>query len=979
MNNSDQYFSDLLGILNKDPFDAFLTNDDDDDDLSFITASDGPTTSEYLENITQLHPSSFHFAQINAQSLMSHTDYLTYVFGNQKIHVIGVSESWLKPSLNSSLVALPGYTLYRNDRVGKGGGGVAAYIREGIKVKVLESSPGQYNHKTEYLFLELSLFREKLLLGIVYKPPLVDLEFSDYEPILFRLASKYDHILIGGDHNSDILADKICSKNLRSLYDTCNLHILPLSPTHHKSVLDLLITRDLKRVKCHGQFPAPGFSHHDLVHMSYSLKPPKFEPKILTYRNFRGLDTEALHCTANTIPWMDVEHLESTEEKVIFFNSLFTNLYDQHAPLVTRRVTHPPAPWLNAQIKELMRSRDKVYKKFRRSRTESLHQKYKSLRNKVNQAIRNAKLRYAHSLSSVPGKQLWSRLRKLGVKSEKKSCMSHFDLNALNQHFATTVPQPSLACVTQSVSHVLGLPRFLSPEFSFQPVTEAVVSKSITSIKSNAQGNDCISKKMILLVLDIILPCVTHIFNSSILSGTFPQFWKTSILKPLPKKDKPMAFNDLRPISLLPVLSKALEKIISDQINNHFIEYTLLDPFQSGYKKNCSTTTAVLNVVNDLTFSADSGRLSILVLLDFSKAFDSVNFDVLLAKMIRFNFSPNAISWLKTYLSGRDQIVNIDNNYSTSLPVPSGVPQGSVLGPLLFAIYLTDLPECLSHCRYHFYCDDLQIYLDTTPTDFPQAIDLINEDLKSISQWCTTNFLSLNPSKCQVLVVGFPKSVSRVLNNNPKNVVLDNNAVPFEKKVVNDLGILVDSNLTWHEHVQRTCKQVFFSLHSLNRFRNIFPIELKKKLIQNLVLPIYDYGDILYNACSETDKKRLQYSLNCCVRFIFRVKKSEHVTPLYKQLNWLKLKERRSLHLLLLLYKMIHNSSAGYLNNKPIPLCSDRNGIILNVSHHKTALCSNSFMISAAREWNNLPKMIRDINVFVKFKKELFKHYLDAL
>lgn len=380
MDNTEGQFLDLLGILCQDPFDTF-TNNDEEEDLSFVTASDGPTISEYIDNIHQLHSSAFHIAHINAQSLLSHVDYLSYVFTNKQIHVIGVSESWLKPSLNTSLVALPGYTLYRNDRIGKGGGGVAAYVRDDIKVKVLECLPGQYRQKTEFMFLELRFSRDKVLFGVVYKPPLVDPAFSDFEPVVFDLVSKYDHIIITGDHNSDVLSNKAESKNIRSLYDTCHLNILPLGPTHHKSVLDLLVTRDIGRVRSHGQCAAPGFSQHDLVHLSYSLKPPKFQQKILTYRNFKNLNMETLKTSASNMPWMDVQYLNNIEEKVNLFNSMLTVLYNEHAPLVTRRVSHPPAPWLNEQIKHLMKTRDKIYNKFRKSRTAALHEKYKKIRN----------------------------------------------------------------------------------------------------------------------------------------------------------------------------------------------------------------------------------------------------------------------------------------------------------------------------------------------------------------------------------------------------------------------------------------------------------------------------------------------------------------------------------------------------------------------------------------------------------------------
>ena len=196
MANTDNFDKTLLLLLDSDPFSALSSGEDSISDISFETASDDPTVVEILENVTLKHKAGFHMAHINAQSLMAHSDYLNHVFGSQNMHVVAVSETWLKPSLDSNLVHIPGYLLFRNDRINKGGGGVAFYVRSDIQAKIISSSPGNYNAKTEYLFIEIILSGQRLFCAVRYRPPKVDSFLVDYEMILVDLSTKYDHIII---------------------------------------------------------------------------------------------------------------------------------------------------------------------------------------------------------------------------------------------------------------------------------------------------------------------------------------------------------------------------------------------------------------------------------------------------------------------------------------------------------------------------------------------------------------------------------------------------------------------------------------------------------------------------------------------------------------------------------------------------------------------------------------------------------------
>lgn len=546
-------------------------------------------------------------------------------------------------------------------------------------------------------------------------------------------------------------------------------------------------------------------------------------------------------------------------------------------------------------------------------------------------------------------------------------------------HFTSIIQQPDPVQVQQTVSNILSQPKSCQQTFQFSQVTQAEVKHAFLTIKSNAAGIDNISLKLISPIIDIILPALTHLFNASLSTGVFPSIWKTALVKPIPKTNKPVNFNDLRPISLLPLLSKALERIVFNQVNQHLSDNQLTDVLQSGFKKGCSTTTAMVKIIDDISKAIDHNQSSILCLLDLSKAFDSINLDVMLARLHQLNFNPSALNWFKTYLMDRKQVLEIQQNQSQPNLIKSGIPQGAILGPLMFSIYLRPLPNCLKNCFYHIFADDVQIYLPFKKEEFTEAIENFNSDLSNIVSWCQENFLSIHPDKCKALLIGSPNSINTLqLNDGTQGHTLSisNTPITFEKKFVKDLGFMIDPLLNWHEQTKFTCKKVFASLHTLNRFRHIFPFRLKAKIVQTLVLPLFDYGDIIYNSCRDVDAKRLQYTQNCCIRFIFRARKSAHVTPFYKQLNWLKLSQRRDIHSITLLHKIIHNNSAGYLH--VTRLNTERNGIQLNIVRHRTSLYDSTFFISILRKWNALPREIRDIINLNKFKRELKKHFLES-
>ncbi|KAJ4430427.1 hypothetical protein ANN_22643 [Periplaneta americana] len=399
--------------------------------------------------------------------------------------------------------------------------------------------------------------------------------------------------------------------------------------------------------------------------VEYSLYCPKYKPRITSYRDLKHIEHEELINDALSLPWTEVWNLPDIDDKIEKFNDLVIQLYDKHAPLKTRRVGRHPTPWMCDAIKLLMTDRDTAYRKYRRSKDELDFNTYKVLRNKCNQAVRNAKLRHAHSLilPSVSAKELWRNLNNLGLtKAKPRVDNINLSLNSLNEHFVTAPSEPLHK--QETLEFLRSYPQPVWDKFFFKYINPTDVMKTLRRMKSKAQGIDNINITLLYKIIDVILPTVTHIFNASIMTGSYPSLWKMALVKPLPKSNTPSTVNQYRPISILPTLSKALEHIVHGQLMNYLDEHKLLDDYQSGFRHGHSTSTALLKVTEDIREAMDRGEVTALTLLDFSNAFGSVDIDLLLAKMKALHLSDNTLSWMDSYLRDRQQCVSLDNQFS---------------------------------------------------------------------------------------------------------------------------------------------------------------------------------------------------------------------------------------------------------------------------------------------------------------------------
>ena len=332
---------------------------------------------------------------------------------------------------------------------------------------------------------------------------------------------------------------------------------------------------------------------------------------------------------------------------------------------------------------------------------------------------------------------------------------------------------------------------------------------AVAHFSSQAKGEDGIPQSVIAKALPVIGHYLVDIFNASLSSGIFPGSWKKAHLVPLKKKAIPSTVTDFRPIALLSFLSKVLEKIVQEQISDYLCSKKILDPSQSGFRPHHSTQTALLKLTEDIRTGIDNRKqlLTILLLFDFSKAFDTISPSKLLCKLIRMGFSKGVVLWIKSYITGRNQkVVTKYNGNSDWLTTNLGVPQGSVLGPLLFSLYINDLHTVLSDfnkanslltgsVEHLLYADDLQTYTLATRENLHEGIERLSAVARAVSAWASDNALSLNVEKTKAIIIGSDHNINLFKSMHlPGIEIRDNVVVPFVDTVTN-LGAVMDSNM----------------------------------------------------------------------------------------------------------------------------------------------------------------------------------------
>lgn len=916
--------------------------------------------------------SGLHVCHLNAQSLYPKIDEFRYVFEGSNMDIICVSETWYNAKLPDILCNLKGYDLFRADRNGQRGGGVAIYIRSSIIHRFVLSS--DTSSPIEYCFVEILNGRSKCLTGIVYRPN-TNVDFSNLYTALENISSSYSEIVVCGDFNCNLLNSESSKSFVERMYSlglyTTNFN----NPTHYSNdgatLLDLFFSNNIAKFLHYDQLSASAFSKHDLIFATFNIV-PRTLPTTYEYRDFKNIDLAQLEVDIHQIDWQQIYFMTSADDQVTFLQNSIKHLFDTHVKLKTKVVKNQHNSWFTQEILEMIKQRDLAYKHWKRFRLPELLNSFRVARNKVRIKIRESKIQeYSNRLNKdLPPKTLWKNIRDLGVGRINEKYPANLNPDVLNSDFAK-VQSGSSNLQTNLTDHSVpsSSPRSNS-YFQFQRIEEADVVINTLKIKSRAMCFDEMHPLFIKMILPHILPTLTHIFNTIIMTCSFPCTWKTAKVIPVVKKPATrLSPPEYRPISILPFISKVFEKLLHSQISSFITNNNLLCVNQSGFRQNHSCVSAVLKVTEELRRAMDGDLVSFLGLLDFSKAFDTVNHSVLISKMkSQFWFSDSAANLMLSYLSGRSQAVAIGKHVSGVLKLFSGVPQGSILGPLLFSMCINDLPVQVQNSSIDLYADDAQIRLSCKLGMIENGVYLLNKDLDRILRWSEANNLRLNPTKSKCLVVY--KNKLDLSYFPPLHI--GNQEIVYVEKTKN-LGIWFNSTLSWDYHIQLVIGKVYGCLRSLSFTKLYTPQNIRLRLAKTLIIPLITYGCQIFCSHSSESRRNLTVAFNNVVRYVYNLKRFDHVSSYTKGILGCTLYAYINYHTLKALNNIITRKEPSNLYDK-ITFSNSSRSFIFIQPRFTCILSERQFFVYAVRQWNSLPLDIRKLRGTQLFQRVLFRY-----
>ena len=515
----------------------------------------------------------------------------------------------------------------------------------------------------------------------------------------------------------------------------------------------------------------------------------------------------------------------------------------------------------------------------------------------------------------------------------------------------------------------------------FLPVTESNLCSIINRAPSKQSELDPVPTWFLKKSLPYVAPFLTDLVNASLLTASVPACMKNAIVTPILKKDNldVTVIGNYRPVSNLSYISKLIERVVCQQVT-HFLESnSLLPDYQSAYRADHSTETALLRLYSDLVEAADDGKVSILALLDLSAAFDTVDHEILLNRLsCEFGLYGNVLQWLRSYLTDRQQSVRCSGKVSAPRTLLCGVPQGSVLGPLLFLMYTAGLQHIICNNGFsgYFYADDSQLRASDYPCNSSAMRNKVEKCVESVEQWMGINRLKLNPAKTELMWCG-TRHQCGMIDTTPFNL----GGVSISPvTTVRLLGVQIDGDLSMSGHVNSTIRSCFYQIRRLKAARRSLTIGTTKTVVTSLVLSRIDYCNGVLAGITQRQCDRLQAVLNTAAKMIYGGTRRDHVTPILRdKLHWLRFRQRISYKLCLLVYKSLHERASCYIKDLVVPVANvsatrrlrSASAFMVRKPAHRKQLGERGFAVAGPAAWNSLPYDVKSCQSLEMFKSKL--------
>lgn len=942
----------------------------------FYSSPKQPTSAR---KVTPL-PKSLRTLTINFQSITGKIPSLLHLLDSAKPDIIFGTETWLSPDIHSSEIFPQNYSVYRHDRNDGYGGSLIAVS------STLSSSRIPVSTDCDFVAVKIEAVKKNQPIICIagYRPT------NDNQVYLANLCTCISDVVrsfpsaifwVSGDFNlpdidweSESITSnqypKLLNENFLSCLSDNGLEQMVDFPTRYSNTLDIFATNRPSFVqKCK---PMPGLSDHSIIFTENYVSASRTKPvkrKIYLWKKAnltslkKDLDSYVSNFTSRFTSSTPVQSLWDD------FSTECNRLIEQYVPSkLTSSRFHQP--WVNTEIKRLSRRKQKAYNRAKRTQHHRHWAYFNLLKKQAHAACKRAYNQYISNLlddSSPPKKSFWSFIKSrkcdnAGVSPLKRNGIIYTANKAkaqtLNDQFSSVftheIPGPLPSKGNSPFSSMEGI-----------VIDNNGVLKQLSSLNPNkATGPDGLSPNFLKTTASSISPALTLIFQASLHQGKLPIQWKDANVVPIFKKGDRSQPSNYRPVSLTSVCCKVLEHIIFSRTMHHLNRFNILSELQHGFRSKHSCESQLILTVHDLAEGLRDKEQMDCILLDFSKAFDKVPHRRLLYKLSYYGIRGTSLAWITDFLSNRTQRVVLDGSSSDTSLVSSGVPQGTVLGPLLFLCFINDLPETVSSSA-RLFADDCLLYRKIRSIHDSQ---MLQQDLDSLQRWENTWLMSFNPDKCETLRVSLRKrtiAFTYTIHNKPLELV----------DTAKYLGVTIQSKLSWKPHISNITKKANSTLGFLRRNLRTCPITLRKLSYTCFVRPTLEYASTVWSPHWADEIQQIEAVQRRAARFIVRdYSYCSSPTQMLHQLNLPTLEQRRHIARATMMYKVVNQLVA--IPSEPYLLPKPRgNPLHFIPPHSRVNAHLYSFFPQAVRIWNNLGETVNSPSLEA-FKMEAEKSIL---
>ena len=779
---------------------------------------------------------------VNVQSILTvdRSHRLADFIIDKAYDVVCVTETWWRQDTNHAARLPPGYSVIQCPRSKStgldGGGGVAIIYKSHLEFKVRQQRQPQ---TFECIEAELTYRSTKLVLCVVYRTSrraATNTFLEEFGHLIDSYTLPTGRPIIVGDFNLhlDQPQTPIVSRFLDVLHDSgFKQHVT--GPTHIKGhTLDLVITHVDDNMIYSIDTHYPGLSDHFAPVCTLTLaKPTAALHKWVMVRKLKQVDqTELRQNIQDSTLRMSPE--ETLEGLVAQYNGTMASLINKHAPLTRKRVIlRPPSPWFNKDIREAKQVRHRLERQWRRSRLHVHREILQVQCNIVTDLVRTAKRQYYADRIADCGKdqkQLFRIVHGL-LKTKGPEVLPKHDsdqelADSFNEFFVNKIVKIRDSIGAGAAVAEVPLPNRTCSLDHFTLTSGQELAKILAKMSTATCELDPMPSSLVKKNLDVILPTLVILVNRSLQSGTFPSELKSAVVRPLLKRTNLDIdeFRNYRPVSNLAFLGKIIEKVVATRLVEYMDVNQLGEQYQSAYKRYHSTETGLLRVQNDILTALDKDQGALLVLLDMSAAFDTIDHGVLLDRLtVRYGITGTVHKWIESYLSGRSQRVKINDSTSQPFTLQFGVPQGSVMGPILYIMYAAPIGDIISKqgLQYHIYADDTQIYIFFETNGVENAVARIEACTTVIRVWMKANMLKLSDNKTELLYL--TRNGTQIISGSHPVTIGDTSIQPV--KQVRDLGIMFDEHMTMQAQISAICSSGHFHLKNIGTIRRYLTVD----------------------------------------------------------------------------------------------------------------------------------------------------------